>query len=137
MRPIHSDLVRARIFHRPLATFVAIAIGGIGSATVIFSLASPPTTERSRHVMKPETTMASPRADLQSALASATPEATPAANMARANGDEAKPVQTMHKLGVPTKRKAQNHTGRRVASRGKHYYSNFARYFGPRFSAFW
>jgi len=113
--------------------FVAVAIGGIGSATVILSLASPPITERSSHVIKLETPTASPRPELQPPLASGTPEAPLTVNTVRTDGNAAAPAQP---IGVAVKRKAQNHAGRMV-SRGKHHYGNFARYFGSRFSASW
>ena len=139
MRPIgnsYSDLIRPRTFYRPLAMLVAVAIGGIGSATVILSLAWPPATEQSSHVIKLEAIVDSPRPQLQPILASTTPEALPTADTVRGNGNTAAPVQTVHNLGVPISRKAQNRTGR-VVSRGKHHYRNFARYFGSRFSASW
>jgi len=128
MRPIQSDLVRTKSFRRPLAILVAAAVGSIGGATVILSLASPPITERSSYAVKPETATASLRPELQPALASA----TPTANMARGKVNAATPVQTMHKLGVPTNPKV-----RRVVTRGRHYHHNFARYFAPRFSSSW
>ena len=136
MRPIgnsYSDLIRPRTFYRPLAMLVALAIGGIGGATVILSLASPPITERSSHAIGLETSTASPRPELQPTLASAMPEAPLTANTVRST---AAVVQPMRKLGVPTKRTAQNHAGR-MASRGNRHYRNFARYFGSRFSASW
>jgi len=113
---------------------VALAIGGIGSATVILSLARLPAAEQSSRVMKLQAIVDSPRPELQPTAASATPEALPAADTVR--GNTAAPVQTMHNLAVPINRQAQNRTGRAV-SRGKHHYRNFARYFGSRFSASW
>jgi len=113
---------------------VALAIGGIGSATVILSLARLPATEQSSHVVKLEAFVDSPRPELQPNPASATPEALSTADTVR--GNTVAPVQTMHNLAVPINRKAQNRTGR-VVSRGNHHYRNFARYFGSRFSASW
>ena len=140
MRPIdgnfYSDLVRPRPFLRPLAMLVAVAVGGIGGATVILSLASPPAAERSSRVMTVETAAVSAKPEIQSRLASATTVATPTATMARTDGDAAVPVETTHKFIVPAKPEAQNHKGR-MAYRGKHHYQNFARYFAPRFSASW
>ena len=137
MRPIgnsYSDLILPRAFYRPLAMLVALAIGGIGSATVILSLAWPPAAERSSHVIKSQAIADFPRPELQPTLASATPEALSTADTVRDN--TAAPVQTMHNPGVQNNRKTQNRTGR-VVSRGKHRYRNFARYFGSRFSASW
>jgi len=54
--------------------FAAVAIGGIGSATVILSLASLPATEQSSHVIKLVAIVDSPRPELQPTLASATPD---------------------------------------------------------------
>ena len=130
MRPIRnfqSDLFRDRSFYDKARTvFVAVAIGGIASATVILSLAWPPSAEPSIYVVKLETATAFPLAELPPALATATPEITSIVDIAR----------TTHKLGVHTERKVQNHPAR-VASRGRHHYRNFARYFAPRFSASW
>jgi hypothetical protein len=116
--------------------FVAVAVGGIGGATVILSLASPPATERSSRVMILETAAVSPAPEVQPRLASATPAAMSTATMARTDGNAAAPVETPHTFSVPAKPEAQNHKGR-VAYRGKHRYRNFARYFAPRFSASW
>jgi hypothetical protein len=116
--------------------FVAVAVGGIGGATVILSLASPPAAERSSRVMILETAAVSPKPEIHPHLASATPATTSAATMARTDGNAAAPVETTHKFSVPAKPDAPNHKGR-VAYRGKHHYRNFARYFAPRFSASW
>jgi hypothetical protein len=136
MRPIdnnfYSDLIRPRPLLRPLAMFVAVAVGGIGGATVILSLVSPPAAERSSRVMILETAADSPAPETQPHLASATPVAT----MARTDSNAAAPVETMHKFSVPANPEAQNHRGR-AAYQGKHRYRNFARYFAPRFSASW
>jgi hypothetical protein len=140
MRPIdnnfYSDLIRPRTFLRPLAMSVAVAVGGIGGATVILSLASPPAAERSSRVMILETAAVSPAPEMQPRLASATPAAMSTATMARTDGNAAAPAEATHKFSAPANREAQNHRGR-VAYRGKHRYRNFARYFAPRFSASW
>jgi hypothetical protein len=136
MRPIdnnfYSDLIRPRTLLRPLAMFVAVAVGGIGGATVILSLASPPAVERSSRVMVLEPAAVSPAPEMQPRLASATPAPTSTATMARTDGNAAAPVETTHKFSVSAKPEAQNHKGR-VAYRGKYRYRNFA----PRFSASW
>jgi hypothetical protein len=136
MRPIdnnfYSDLIRPRTFLRPLAMFVAVAVGGIGGATVILSLASPPAAERSSRVMMLETAAVSPGPEIQPNLASAASAAT----VARTDGNAAAPVEPTHKFSVPAKPEAQNHKGR-VAYRGNRRYRNYARYFAPRFSASW
>jgi hypothetical protein len=136
MRPIdnnfYSGLIRPRTFLRPLAMFVAVAVGGIGGATVILSLASPPGAERSSRVMMPETAAVSPGPEIKPHLASA----TPTTSMMRTESNIAAPVDIPRKFNVPTKREAQNRRGR-VAYRGKYHYRNFARYFAPRFSASW
>jgi hypothetical protein len=116
--------------------FVAVAVGGIGGATVILSLASPPAAERSNRVMKVETATVSPAPETHPHLASATPAATSAATMARTGGNAAAPVETTQKFSVPAKREAQNRKGH-VAYWGKYRYRNFARYSAPRFSASW
>jgi hypothetical protein len=140
MRPLdnnfYSDLIRPRTLLRPLAMFVAVAVGGIGGATVILSLASPPAAERSSRVMILETTAVSPGPELQPHLASATPAAMSTATLARTDGHAAAPAESTHKFSAPAKPEAQNHKGR-VAYRGKYRYRNFARYFAPRFSASW
>jgi hypothetical protein len=140
MRPIdnnfYSDLIRPRTLLRPLAMFVAVAVGGIGGATVILSLASPPAAERSSRVMILETAAVSPKPEIPPHLSSATPATTSAATMARTDGNAAAPVETTHTFSVPAKPEAQSHKGR-VAYRGKYRYRNFARYFAPRFSASW
>jgi hypothetical protein len=116
--------------------FVAVAVGGIGGASVILSLASPPAAERSSRVMILETAAVSLGPQMQPRLASAMPAATSAATMPRTDGNAAAPVETTHTFSVPPKPEAQNHKGR-VAYRGKYRYRNFARYFAPRFSASW
>jgi hypothetical protein len=116
--------------------FVAVVVGGIGGATVILSLASPPAAERSSRVMILETAAVSPGPQMQPRPASATPAATSTATMARTDGNAAAPVEATHKFSVPAKPEAQNHRGR-AAYQGKHRYRNFARYFAPRFSASW
>jgi len=135
MRPtgnLRSDFIQVRTM---LAiVLVAVAVGGIASATVILSLAWPPTAERSSYVPKLDATTAPASRELPTTLASEPPEAAPTIDL-RPNGDAVAPVQTTHKLGVAAW-KAQNHWGR-MASRGKHHYRNFARYFAPRFSASW
>jgi hypothetical protein len=140
MRPIdnnfYSDLIRPRTLLRPLAMFVAVAVGGIGGATVILSLASPPAAERSSRVMMLETAAVSPGPETQPHLASATPAAISTATMARTDGNAAALVETTHKFSVPAKPETQNHRAR-AAYQGKHRYRNFARYFAPRFSASW
>jgi hypothetical protein len=140
MRPIdnnfYSDLIRPTPLLRPLAMFVAVAVGGIGGATVILSLASPPAAERSSRVMMLETAAVSPEPETQPHLASATPAAMSTATTARTDGNAAAPVETTHKFSVPAKREAQNRKGH-VAYWGKYRYRNFARYSAPRFSASW
>jgi hypothetical protein len=140
MRPIdnnfYSDLIRPRTLLRPLAMFVAVAVGGIGGATVILSLASPPAAERSSRVMMLETAAVSPEPETKPHLASATPAAMSTATMARTDGNAAAPVETTHKFSVPAKPEAQNRKGH-VAYWGKYRYRNFARYSAPRFSASW
>jgi hypothetical protein len=140
MRPIdnnfYSDLIRSRTLLRPLAMFVAVAVGGIGGATVILSLASPPAAERSSRVMILETAAVSPGPEIQSHLASATPVATSATPTARTDGIAAAPVVTAHTFSAPVKSETQSRKGR-VAYRGKYRYRNFARHFAPRFSASW
>jgi hypothetical protein len=116
--------------------FVAVAVGGIGGATVILSLASPPAADRSSRVMILEAAAISPGPQMQPYLASATPAATSTATMARTDRNTAATLETTHEFSVPAKREAQNYRGR-VAYRGKHHYRNFARYFAPRFSASW
>jgi hypothetical protein len=115
---------------------VAVVVGGIGGATVILSLASPPAAERSSRVMILETAAVSPKPEIPPHLSSATPATTSAATMARTDGNAAAPVETTHKFSVPAKPETQNHRGR-TAYQGKHRYRNFARYFAPRFSASW
>ena len=140
MRPndnnFYSDLIRPRTLLRPLAMFVAVAVGGIGGATVILSLASPPAAERSSRVMMLESAAVSPGPETQPHLASATPAAMSTVTMARTDGDAAAPVETSRKFSVPAKPEMQHHRGR-AAFQGKHRYRNFARYFTPRFSASW
>jgi hypothetical protein len=140
MRPtdnnFYSDLIRPRAFLRPLAMFVAVAVGGIGGASVILSLASPPAAERSSRVMILEPAAVSPAPATQPHLASATPAAMSTATMARTGGNAAAPVETTHQFSVPAKREAQNRKGH-VAYWGKYRYRNFARYSAPRFSASW
>src|SRR5580700_11318630 len=98
MRPndnnFYSDLIRPRTFLRPLAMFVAVAVGGIGGATVILSLASPPAAERSSRVMMLETAAVSPGPEIQPNLASAASAAT----VARTDGNAAAPVEPTHKF---------------------------------------
>jgi hypothetical protein len=140
MRPIdnnfYSDLIRPRTFLRPLAMFVAVAVGGIGGATVILSLVSPPAAERSSRVTILEATAVSPGPETQPSLASATPAAMSTATMARTDGNAAAPAEAAHQFSDPAKREAQNRKGH-VAYWGKHRYRNFARYSAPRFSASW
>jgi len=116
--------------------FVAVAVGGIGGATVILSLASPPSAERSSRVMILDTAAVSPAPETQPHLASATPAAVSTSTMARTDGNAAAPVETTHQFSVPAKREAQNRKGH-VAYWGKYRYRNFARYSAPRFSASW
>src|ERR1700722_16307094 len=134
MRPtdnnFYSDLISPRTFLRPLAMFVAIAVGGIGGASVILSLASPPAAERSSRVMILETAAVSPGPETQPRLASATPATMSTTTMARTDGNAAPPVEATHTFNAPAKPEAQNHKGR-VAYRGKHRYRNFARYSAP------
>jgi hypothetical protein len=140
MRPIdnnfYSDLIRPRSLLRPLAMFVAVAVGGIGGATVILSLVSPPAAEQSSRVMILETAAVSPGPQMQPRLASATPAATSTATMATTDSNAAAPVEAAHQFSVPAKREAQNRKGH-VAYWGKYRYRNFARYSAPRFSASW
>ena len=140
MRPtdnnFYSDLISPRTFLRPLAMFVAIAVGGIGGASVILSLASPPAAERSSRVMILETAAVSPGSEIEPRLASATPAAPSTPTIGRTEGNTAAPVEATHTFNAPAKPEAQNHKGR-VAYRGKHRYRNFARYSAPRFSASW
>jgi len=116
--------------------FVAVVVGGIGGATVILSLASPPAAERSSHVMILETAAVSAKPEIEPRPASATPAATSAATMAKTDGNAAAPIETTHKLSVPAKREAQNRRGY-AAYWGKYRYRNFARSSAPRFSASW
>jgi hypothetical protein len=144
MRPtdnnFYSDLMRPRTFLRPLAMFVAVAIGGIGGASVILSLASPPAAERSSRVMIMDTAAVSPAPETEPHLASATPAATPVATpagtMARTDGNATAPVETTRQFSAPARREAQNRKGH-AAYWGKYRYRNFARYSAPRFSASW
>jgi hypothetical protein len=140
MRPndnnFYSDLIRPRALLRPLAMFVAVAVGGIGGATVILSLASPPAAERSSRVMILDTAAVSPAPETQPNLASATPAAVSTSTMARTDGNATAPVETTHAFSAPAKREAQNRKGH-VAYWGKYRYRNFARYSAPRFSASW
>jgi hypothetical protein len=115
---------------------VAVVVGGIGGATVILSLASPPATERSSRAMILETAAVSPAPETQPHLASAPPAAMSTATMARTDGNAAAPAEATHKLSVPAKREAQNRRGY-AAYWGKYRYRNFARYSAPRFSASW
>jgi len=118
--------------------FVAVAVGGIGGATVILSLASPPAVEqRSSRVMVLEPATVSPAPETPPHLASATPAAaTSPPTVARTDGNAAAPVESTHQFSVPAKREAQTHKGH-VAYWGKYRYRNFARYSAPRFSASW
>jgi hypothetical protein len=116
--------------------FVAVAVGGIGGATVILSLASPPAAERSSRVMVLEPAAVSPAPETQPHLASATPAVTSAPTVARTDGNAAAPVEPTHKSSVPVKPEAQNRKAH-VAYWGKYRYRNFARYSAPRFSASW
>jgi hypothetical protein len=140
MRPtdnnFYSDLIRPRTFLRPLAMFVAVVVGGIGGATVILSLASPPAAERSSRVLILETAAVSPKPEIEPRPASATPTVPSTATTARTDGNAAAPTETTHKLSVPAKREAQNRRGY-AAYWGKYRYRNFARYSAPRFSASW
>jgi len=116
--------------------FVAVVVGGIGGATVILSLASPPAAERSSRVMILETAAVLPKPEIEPRLASAIPAAPSTATMARTDGNAAAPVEAAHQFSVPAKREAQNRKGH-VAYWGKYRYRNFARYSTPRFSASW
>jgi len=134
MRPtsnLRSDFIQVRTM---LAiALVAVAVGGIGGATVILSLAWPPIAERSSYVPNLDAATA-PASPEPTTLATGLPEATLTIDV-RPHSDAVAPVQTTHKPGVAT-RKAQNHWGV-MASRIKHRHRNFARYFAPRFSDSW
>jgi len=116
--------------------FVAVAVGGIGGATVILSLVSPPAAERSSRVTILEPAAVSPGPQMQPRLASATPAAMSTATVATTDGNAAAPVEAAHQFSVPANREAQNRKGH-VAYWGKYRYRNFARYSAPRFSASW
>jgi hypothetical protein len=139
MRPVDdmcSQFIRTRTLRRPLAMFVAVAIGGIGSATVILSLAAPPITEPSSRTMEAQAMEAhatSVEPELSPTIVRAPLEKTSTTNAATAYRNVVGPVRSRHELNIPGKRRAQNHATFRHKY-GYYHYRNFARYSSPRFS---